>query len=414
MFATLFDQANLTPHGFCLSWNPDLLALHIVSDAAIGLSYCSIPLALLVFALRRADLAFRRVFLLFGAFILACAATHFMSIWTIWHPDYAAEGVVKAACAVVSIVTALMLWPLLPQALALPSPRALREANDQLRVEVRQRDEAVAALRRETNERERAESMLRHAQKMEAIGQLTGGVAHDFNNMLTVVLANLELLARRLTPESPLRTYVDRAMKGAARGATVTQQLLAFARRQPLQPVAFDVAARIGALADLLRGTVGVTIDIELAVAGGLWPVEADPGQLESAVLNLAINARDAMPDGGRLTLTASNTTLGPIDLGADGILDAGDFVAVAVADTGTGMTPEVSRAAFEPFFTTKPVGHGSGLGLSQVYGFVRQSRGHVTLDSTPGQGTTVTLYLRRAMPDTDPAADPAGAITFG
>jgi signal transduction histidine kinase len=181
--------------------------------------------------------------------------------------------------------------------------------------------------------------MLRHAQKMEAIGQLTGGVAHDFNNMLTVVLANLELLARRLTPESPLRTYVDRAMKGAARGA---------------------------------------------------------------------------MPDGGRLTLTASNTTLGPIDLGADGILDAGDFVAVAVADTGTGMTPEVSRAAFEPFFTTKPVGHGSGLGLSQVYGFVRQSRGHVTLDSTPGQGTTVTLYLRRAMPDTDPAADPAGAITFG
>ncbi len=411
VLGNLLDDTDLTPHGFCLSWNPGLLALHVVADGLIGLAYCSIPLALTVFAVRRRDLAFRRVLWLFVIFILACASTHFMSIWTIWHPDYGAEGMVKAVTAVVSILTAIQLWPLLPRALALPSPTALRDANEQLRQQVRQRDEAVAALRRETGERQRAEEMLRHAQKMEAIGQLTGGVAHDFNNLLTVVVANLEMLNRRLGDRDSLRIYVERAMKGAARGAAVTQQLLAFARRQPLQPVAFDAGRRIGGLAELLRGTLGQSIVLDIAAAADLWPVEADPNQLESALLNLAINARDAMPEGGRLNVTATNVTLGEAALDEDGGAAGsgpGDFVAISVADTGTGMTAEVRRTAFDPFFTTKPVGQGSGLGLSQVYGFVKQSHGHVTLDSEPGKGTRVTLFLRRAtMP-------PPVAVTAG
>jgi signal transduction histidine kinase len=400
VFGNLLGETGLTPHGFCLSWNPDLLALQIVADALIGIAYCSIPLALTVFVIRRKDLAFRGVFWLFVIFILACASTHFMSIWTIWHPDYGAEGMVKAVTAVASILTAIQLWPLLPRALALPSPAALRDANEQLRQQIRQRDEAVAALRRATIERERAEEMLRHAQKMEAIGQLTGGIAHDFNNLLTVVIANLEMLQRRLSPDAGLRTYVERAMKGAARGATVTQQLLAFARRQPLQPVVFDAARRVGGLADLLRGTLGSGIELEIVAIPDLWPVEADPNQLESALLNLAINARDAMRDGGRLTVAAGNVTLRPASLGvadASGADEPADFVAISVADTGTGMTDEVRRTAFDPFVTTKPVGQGSGLGLSQVYGFVKQSRGHVTLDSEPGRGTKVTLFLPRA-----------------
>jgi signal transduction histidine kinase len=235
---------------------------------------------------------------------------------------------------------------------------------------------------------------------MEAIGQLTGGIAHDFNNLLTVVVANLEMLHRRLAADQGLHKYVERAMRGAERGAKVTQQLLAFARRQPLQPAVFDTASRIAELSDLLRGTLGHMITLDVRTAADLWPVEADPNQLESALLNLAINARDAMPAGGRLAVAAANVTLpAGILAGADDenvLEEAGEFVAISVADTGTGMTPDVRRAAFDPFFTTKPVGEGSGLGLSQVYGFVKQSNGHIVLDSEPGRGTKVTLFLRR------------------
>ncbi len=404
MLTGLFDNAAFTAHGFCLAWDKRLIALHLVSDALIGIAYFSIPLALAMFLVRRGDLAFRGVFWLFVAFILACGTTHFMSIWTLWHPDYEAEGLVKAATAVISVLAAAQLWPLLPQALALPSPEALRAANEALRQQIRERDAAVAELRRETAERQRAEEMLRQAQKMDAIGQLTGGIAHDFNNLLTVVMANLELLDGRLGADPVPRKYVSRAMRGAQRGAALTQQLLAFARRQPLQTTVLDVGARVRGMSELLAGALGDSIAREIHADPDLWLVEADPNQLESALLNLVINARDAIPQGGRLRLTAHNVTLDAAMLAAAHDVTPGDYVAVAVADSGGGMTPEVRAAAFDPFFTTKPIGQGSGLGLSQVYGFIKQSHGHVTLDSEPGRGTTVTLYLRRATSVAAPA----------
>ncbi|MEJ0019875.1 MAG: ATP-binding protein [Acetobacteraceae bacterium] len=392
----LFDAAVLTPHGFCLSWEPGLMALHVVSDAVIAGSYYSIPLAIAVLLLRRGDIVFGWMGWLFALFILACGTTHAMGIWTLWHPDYLADGLVKVVTALASVMTAAALWPLLPRLVALPSPHVLLQANERLTQQIAERDAAVAALRRETIERERAEEMLRQSQKMEAVGQLTGGVAHDFNNLLQVIQANLEALALRIGGDDPLRRHIDRAMSGTEKGATLTQQLLAFARRQALQPVSFDVTERIASLSEMLRGMLGGEISVVTRWGDDLWPAEADPHQLDTAVLNLAINARDAMPGGGRLTIAVDNAVIDASTAAGLPDVEAGDYVRVTVADTGIGMTREIRDAAFEPFFTTKAVGQGSGLGLSQVYGFVKQSRGHITLESAPGEGTTVALYLRR------------------
>ena len=398
VFSGLIDTASLTPHGYCLSWEPALMALHIVSDGLITASYYSIPLAIAVLLLRRHDVAFSWMAWLFAIFIMACGTTHLMNIWTLWYPDYVAEGVVKVVTAVASVMTAAALWPLLPRLVAVPSPGVLLQANERLTQQIAERDAAVDALRRETAERLRAEEMLRQSQKMEAVGQLTGGIAHDFNNLLQVIQANLETLTMRLDANDPLRRNIDRALASTDKGAVLTQQLLAFARRQSLQPAAFNVAQRIAAIAELLRGMLGGAIIVETQCAGDLWTAEADPHQLENALLNLAINARDAMPGGGRVVISASNATLDEAATAELPDVEPGDYVHISVADTGAGMTHEVREAAFEPFFTTKPIGQGSGLGLSQVYGFVKQSRGHVTLESEVGVGTTVSLYLRRAV----------------
>jgi signal transduction histidine kinase len=394
----IFNTAALTPHGFCLSWDPALLGLHITSDAVIALAYFSIPVALAVLVVRRRDLAFPWLFALAAVFITACGATHVMDIWTLWHPDYVLQGVIKAITAIASIATAAALWPIMPRVLALPSPAMLREANDKLAMQLAERDQLLIALRRETAERERAEGMLRQAQKMEAIGQLTGGVAHDFNNLLLVAQANLELLQRRLPDAAGAQTLIRRALDATDRGAALTQQLLAFSRQQSLQPSVFEVDALLGKLDTMLRSTLTDTLTMEMRLAGDLPPVDADAHQLESALLNLVINARDAMPDGGLLWIETRAEQVGAEprdDLPPD--LPPGRYVCIAVADTGVGMTPEVQRAAFEPFFTTKPVGKGSGLGLSQVYGFAKQSRGHVSLTSQVGTGTVVRLFLPAA-----------------
>ena len=398
VFTGLFNTAALTPHGYCLSWEPGLIALHVVSDGLITASYYSIPLAIALLLLRRADVAFSWMAWLFAIFIMACGTTHLMGIWTLWYPDYLIDGMVKAVTAVASVMTAVALWPLLPRLVALPSPGVLLQANERLTQQIAERDAAVRALQLETAERERAEGMLRQSQKMEAVGQLTGGVAHDFNNLLQVIQANLEAVSARLAADDPQRRHIERALAGTERGAALTQQLLAFARRQSLRPMAFNVAERIAASVEMLRGMLAVEITLETQCADDLWLAEADPHQLETALLNLAINARDAMPNGGRLMISASNARLDAAATAGLPDVDAGDYVRIAVSDTGTGMTSEVREAAFEPFFTTKPIGQGSGLGLSQVYGFVKQSRGHITLDSTPGEGTTVALYLRRAI----------------
>lgn len=241
------------------------------------------------------------------------------------------------------------------------------------------------------------EEALRQSQKMEAIGQLTGGVAHDFNNLLQVIIGNLETVQRNLPDElARLQRPARQAMNGAQRAAALTQRLLAFARRQPLDPKPIDVNVLVNGMSEMIHRTLGETVSVETVLGAGLWRVEADPNELEAAILNLAVNARDAMPNGGRLTLETGNTHIDEAYVATHRELVPGQYVALSVSDTGTGMDAKTIAQAFEPFFTTKPVGKGTGLGLSQVYGFVKQSGGHVKIYSELGQGTTIRLYLPR------------------
>ncbi len=250
---------------------------------------------------------------------------------------------------------------------------------------------------RDITDRVKAEDRLRGAQRMEAIGQLTGGVAHDFNNLLQVIRGNLELLEPALAGQEVAQRRLRNALYGADRAAQLTRQLLAFARRQPLEPQVINLSRLFGDMSDLLRRTLGEGIEIETVIAGDLWNTVADPAQVESAVLNLAINARDAMPGGGRLTVEITNANLDDAYTHDLEELSPGQYVLIAVSDTGEGMSADIQAKVFEPFFTTKTDGKGSGLGLSMVYGFVRQSKGHVQIYSEPGQGTTVKIYLPRA-----------------
>lgn len=263
-------------------------------------------------------------------------------------------------------------------------------------------------LHAEAERRQAAEEALRQSQKMESIGQLTGGVAHDFNNLLTVVIGNLELAERSLdksqeAADGRMRRLLQNAMQGAHRAANLTQRLLAFARRQPLKPEPVNGNELISGMSDLLHRALGETVQIEIVAAAGLWLVEADPIQLESALLNLAINARDAMPEGGKLTIETCNAFLDENYCRQHAELSPGQYVMLSVSDSGSGMTREVLDRAFEPFFTTKPAGQGTGLGLSQVYGFVKQSGGHVSLYSEPGHGSTIKVYLPRYIADVRP-----------
>jgi PAS domain S-box-containing protein len=271
---------------------------------------------------------------------------------------------------------------------------ALRELNDTLEDRVRL---AVA-------EQQRAEEALRQAQKMEAVGQLTGGIAHDFNNLLTVVTGNVDMASRSLAAagihDARTQRALDSAMKGAERAASLTQRLLAFSRRQPLAPKAIDVDKLVVSMSDLLNRALGETIKLEIVTSPGLWRVEADPNQLESAILNLAVNARDAMPQGGDLVIETANARLDEEYCAAHAEVAPGQYVVIAVTDTGSGMPRHIQERVFEPFYTTKEPGKGTGLGLSMVYGFVKQSGGHIKIYSEEEQGTTIKIYLPRLMSD--------------
>ena len=305
-----------------------------------------------------------------------------------WRSTLIVYGIVAVLASLALLVTSLL---------------ALRQTERE-RVARRKWEETAAALQAEAAERERIEGQLRQAQKMESVGRLTGGLAHDFNNLLTAVIGSLDLVRRRPGDLGPRNLqFIANALEGAQRAAALTSRLLAFSRQQPLEPVTVDANALVSSTLGLLRSTLGEHVEVETRLAPDLWPTLVDPNQLENAIVNLAVNARDAMPEGGCITITTENAV-------ADGDvaeMAPGAYVLVAVADTGSGMPPEVVAQIFEPFFTTKPVGKGTGLGLSQVYGFVKQSGGHVSVDTRPGRGSTLKLYLPRAAANAESAAEP-------
>ena len=400
-FERLLNSSMFAPHGICLLWEPQLIWLHVASDVVIASAYFSIPVALSIFVSKRRDVDFGWVFWAFALFIMACGVGHVMSIVTLWVPIYGIEGIIKAMTAAASIVTAAMLWPLLPKVLALPSPSQLRAAE--------------VALAQEGMHRREAEDMLRQSQKMEAIGQLTGGVAHDFNNLLTIISGNLEIADRCLHSWSDatrdrLTRVIGNAANGAQRAAMLTQRLLAFARRQPLDPKLTNVNQLIAGMSDFFRRTLGENVELEVVGGAGLWQVEVDPSQLEAAILNLVVNAKDAMnaqgtmANSGKLTIETSNASVDESYLRPNAGVPAGQYVLIAVSDTGSGMPREIQQKAFDPFFTTKQPGQGTGLGLSQVYGFVKQSGGEVKISSEVGEGTTIRIYLPRAIAAADMA----------
>ena len=289
----------------------------------------------------------------------------------------------------------------------------LREAGMTLELQVSERTEELAEANRrllqEAAEREKMESDLRQSQKMEAVGQLTGGIAHDFNNLLTGIVGSLDVMQRRIArgQTNNLDRFIDAAVTSANRAAALTHRLLAFARRQPLDPKQTDANTLIVGMSDLLRRTMSESIELQVLTSSNLWQTLCDPHQLENAILNLAINARDAMPNGGLLTIETSNGTFADAFEPVQGATPS-EYVLIRVTDTGTGMSPEVAARAFDPFFTTKPLGQGTGLGLSMIYGFTRQSEGHARIESRVGHGTSINLYLPRfkgdvvTLPDAD------------
>ncbi len=389
MWASLqrfLDSSMFAPHGICLLWDPGLIWLHVGADALIALAYFSIPVALTIFVSKRRDVEFGWVFWAFALFIMACGLTHVMSIYTLWVPAYGLEGLVKAMTAVASVVTAAMLWPLLPKLLAIPSPAQLRETE--------------AALIEESRHRREAEDLLRHTQKMEAIGHLTGGVAHDFNNLLTIISGNLEIAEQSVTnwtetSRERLKRVIASAASGAQRAVVLTQRLLAFARRQPLDPKIVNVNGLLQGMSEFFQRTLSENIHLEIVGGAGLWQVEVDPSQMEAAILNLVVNARDAMQSKGKLTIETSNTFIDEV-YARQSDVRVGQYVLISISDDGPGMPKDVQERAFDPFFTTKEPGQGTGLGLSQVYGFVKQSGGHVKIYSEVGEGTTIKVYLPR------------------
>ncbi|WP_426408135.1 PAS domain S-box protein [Bradyrhizobium ganzhouense] len=506
-FERILDSSMFSPHGICLLWEPELIWLHVVSDACIAAAYFSIPFALAILVTKRRDLQFGWVFWAFAIFIMACGLTHVLSIYTLWVPIYGIEGLVKAATAIASIFTAAALWPLLPKILTIPSPFELQKVQAALEEEeiksrdatllLRQVGEAQRAMREsvtrltaivetavdgvilfdaqarillfnpacerlfgyradevmnldigmlmseerpssarhaqrfatgeaaglrkdgstfpmnlsvgqawqdgeliyvgiihDLTRRKLTEQQLQQAQKMETVGQLSGGIAHDFNNLLTVIIGNAEHLSEQLKARPDLRQFADDICESGERGAELTRRLLAFSRRQLLQPTAIDCRELLESMLKLLKRTLRENIEIKTAFGPGTIQAFADRAQLESAVLNLALNAQDAMPTGGHLTLS---TELAAIDEDYRALhpeVASGAYALIAVTDDGEGMTPEVIEHAFEPFFTTKEVGKGSGLGLSMVYGFAKQSDGHVSIYSEQGLGTTIRIYL--------------------
>ncbi len=327
--------------------------------------------------------------------------------------DNAADAAQRAEELIVGFGALVLLGALIAAVAATRAARAARKLHRAGVVAERVRKQLEARVIARTVELEAAHDQVRQMQKMEAIGQLTGGIAHDFNNMLSVVIGSLDLVVRRLDRgRDDIRPLIANATEGANRAAQLTARLLAFSRQQTLIPTVIDANALVAGMSELLRRTLGEQIRLETVLAGGLWRSKVDAGQVENAVLNLAVNARDAMEGGGRLTIETANVALDHAYAAANDV-GAGQYVMIAVTDTGSGMPPEVVARAFDPFFTTKPVGKGTGLGLSQVFGFVKQSQGHVKVYSELGRGTAIKLYLPRYLGEDDTAVAAAATASM-
>jgi signal transduction histidine kinase len=390
-------MSTLTPHGACLLWKPELIWLNAASDAMVAVAFFATAFVLGSFVLRRRrDVMFPSVFSSLAIFAAVCGIAHVLSILNLWLPVYGIEGFTKGFLALISVALTAAMLLMFPRILVLPTRIQLQEAYAALEEETRQRRNAEAMVER-FQEIEANESKVRQAQKMEAIGQLTGGVAHDFNNILTVITGSIEILADAVKGQPLLAQITEMISAAASRGADLTRHLLAFARQQPLQPRSTDVNSLVIDSARLLRPTLGEQIEIESMLAHDAAPALIDPSQLSTAILNLALNARDAMPNGGKLTLETRNVVLDEDYARMNSEVRPGSYVMIAVSDTGEGIPGSLLDKVFDPFFTTKEVGKGSGLGLSMVYGFVKQSDGHIKIYSEQGHGTTVKLYLPQA-----------------
>jgi signal transduction histidine kinase len=390
-------MSTLTPCGACLQWLPESIGFDVISGAMLSCAFLAMAFVIGLFLWRRhGDMLPVFIGLLGSLGLLAAvgAVNCALPIVALWTPvPHGIEVAIKSIMTLVAVAIGGALLLGLPRLLQISTRVQLQQAYAALEEETRQRRKAEAMVQR-FQEMEATEAQVRQSQKMEAIGQLTGGVAHDFNNILTVITGSIEILSDGVK-DQPLLAQVT-AMIGAAatRGADLTRHLLAFARQQPLQPRSTDINALIVDAARLLRPTLGAQIEIEAMLADDAAPALIDPSQLSTAILNLALNARDAMPNGGKLMLETRNVELDTEYARLHSDARPGSYVMIAVSDTGQGIPGTLLDKVFEPFFTTKGLGKGSGLGLSMVYGFVKQSNGHIRIDSEEGHGTAVKLYL--------------------
>ena len=425
-FRQLFSTDIFMPHGMCFAWDPGVLWLNVLSDSAIAAAYYAIPFLLFYFVKKRRDMGFNPIFVAFGVFILACGTTHLLGAVTVWTPAYRLDGLVKAITALASAATLLMLIPMMPALVKLPSPSAMereiverRAAEEEVRRMNAELEGRVAArtaelaesvakeksaadslraanddLQREMQRRHEVEDQLIQAQKMEAVGRLAGGVAHDFNNLLTAILGYAELLSGQVERDPEALDYAAEITRAAERASALTNQLLAFSRRQPSAPQVVDLNQVVRRIDKMLRRIIGEDIQLETRLAPELWQVMVDPAHMDQVIMNLAVNSRDAMPEGGKLIIETANVQLTGEYAGSHLGARPGPCVMMAVSDTGIGMDATTQARVFEPFYTTKEQGKGTGLGLSIVYGIVKQNSGGIMVYSEPARGTVFKIYL--------------------
>ena len=416
-------SSDFMPHGMCYFWDPKVLWLNVSADVVIALCYYAIPFLLFRFARQRRDITFKWIFVAFGMFILACGTTHVIGVITVWNPVYRLEGAVKLVTALASVATLVMLVPLLPTLVGIPTSDQLKGVNRLLAAEIEERRAAEEQVRqinedleervaRRTAERRALQDQLNQSQKLEAVGRLAGGVAHDFNNLLTVILGYNEMLREQVAQDPVALDFAEEVQRAAERASALTNQLLALSRRQVAVPRLLDLNDVVRQMDRMLHRLIGEDIILETRLAASLAPVKVDPTHIDQVILNLSINSRDAMPRGGTLIIETADVDLLDNNAGHHIGVGPGRYVMLAVSDTGTGMDEGTLARIFEPFFSTKEQGKGTGLGLSIVHGIVKQNDGEIMVYSEPGRGTSFKIYLPASPGQAEVPVRPAIAAT--